>query len=122
MKTLNLRLLFNSSILSRVPKPSFAVTKMMTSGTKGNVNWSFDIEVHASDLSGNPGKGEKYSEDITDDILETINSFSNKATLRSYGMANALPSVDDFDVSDIGSDVYFVSKISIPFSSRVTLS
>ena len=96
---------------------------MSLSATRGEMGWEFDVEVRSSNnIRDHQGNGAYYCEVIMDAILATINNTINRSTLRNYGMAHAMPTVEDFDSISIGTDSVFFGRLTIPFSSRLILS
>ena len=106
-----------------VKKPIMVPSVMSLSSSRARIDWEIIIEVMCSDnIRGNSDKGAAYTEQIVDDILETLNDTSNKNTLRNFGMAHFLPAVEDFDTIDLGNESIFVARLTIPFRKRLDIS
>ena len=107
-----------------VKHPEISYSNKSLSSSRARLSWTFDIEVFSADRAiNNEGKGAEFCSQIVDDIMETLNSVSNKETLISYGMANIIPNLDSMDsVDDEKANTYFVARISVLFNGRLTIS
>lgn len=104
-------------------RPTLDPSEPSLDGKQKNISWEFEIEIRCSNKIRNwEGYGAKWVDEITDDILETINDDTNKRALRAYGMEEPMPSVDDQDEIDLGKDTLFVARITIPFSRVLGVS
>ena len=91
--------------------------------TKGDLIWEFEVMIRSSDKTRvSPGNGAYSCEQITNNILKTINNVSNRTTLRNYATDIMGISVDDFDTIELSNDVVFYSIITIRVKRRFLLS
>jgi len=88
------------------------------------VNIEVEVEVYSNkDMGGkHAGKGYTYFESIIDNLLETINSWTNKSTLRGYVMQNVRINMDDNDTIEMGNNTVYLAAFTITFSTRMVVS
>jgi len=92
---------------------------------KANVEWEIELEVHSSDNmlhKDHSGKGNAYANQLSDDVIQTLNDSTNRITLRGFGMSTIQPNLVSTDVVNIKGDIIFVRRFVIPFKKRLSLS
>lgn len=98
--------------------------KNLVSLEKAFMSYDFTVTVFCqddeSDGLGNP-KGAAQCNDITDDIIETLNNISNRKTLINQGMANLRFDVDISDEEDLKGKLVFTSEFDIRFEQTLTI-
>ena len=97
---------------------------LAVSNTKGDVSTDFSIEIRSSDeISGKyAGMGAEWLDTISDNLMLTINSASNKRTMRGYRQARMNIVTDDSDSFDAEGITIFVRRFTISFITRLTVS
>ena len=88
------------------------------------VSWTIDLEVISSDrgYGNNDGKGLSHNDAITDDILQTFLDYTNRGTLRNYGMSFSRPVVSDIIVVQMQNELVYRRIITLSFSERLKIS
>ena len=90
---------------------------------KAFMAYDFSVTVYCqdsgSDGEGNP-TGAAQCNDITDDIIETLNKVSNRKTLINQGMANLRFNVDINDEQELREKIVFTSEFDISFENNLT--
>ncbi len=79
---------------------------MTVNGQKKKTSFSIEIEVVTQDAAVNQGKGLMQLDSVTDQVLEQLNSKTNRDTLRANGLLFVDP-----DVSGVGDEEWNSTKI-----------
>ena len=97
--------------------------KGTVSGTKSFLDYPFEIGVYSQDKDSDAegdAKGIDQNDEISDSILATLNSSSNKKTLISYGMALMDYDIDTSEDNDMVGKLVFISTIRLNFKNNLT--
>lgn len=88
------------------------------------VNWDIEIEIVTSDrgYGAKDGQGATQIDSISDDVLQTLMSKTNRLTLQGYGMYFALPKATDVVVEALGEELVYRRSIVASFSTRMQVS
>ena len=90
--------------------------------TFAQVDWDVMIEVRSADTfrsentaTDPQGVGLSYLDGISDDVLETFNSRTNKNTMETYGMYFVNPEVGSVDTIETENEIVYVREIRLGF-------
>ncbi len=101
-----------------------AKRKGVVSLTKSFVDFDFVIRVYtkdgSSDAEGNP-EGSEQNENITDDIIETLNNVTNQKDLINNGMSGAEFDIDT-DEDDFNGKSVFITEFDLRFENSLNLT
>ena len=91
--------------------------------TRANVGWEVEVEVYSSDRIQNlQGNGRNYLDQISNNLIKTINSLSNKKTLSALGMSNLNANVLSMDIISLGGETTYRRRFMVEFSRRLIIS
>ena len=109
-------------IVVKKPAPKFSVFTL--DNKHAQVDGTISVYVYSSDdMKGfHKDKGLDYFDQIVDDLLETINSETNKKTLRSYTQNNLNIETNDIDDDNLDGLTVFIGSFTISFSTRMAVS
>jgi hypothetical protein len=84
------------------------------------VNFVVEIEVFTCDRGSNndDGKGMTYLDAISDDIVQALNSSTNRATLSGYGLKFVKPSGTDVNVEDFNNTLVYRRSFMVGFGGK----
>ena len=96
----------------------------LLSGKTGVINFVCDVEIITCDREFNErdGKGATDNDSISNDIIETFNNATNKATLRANGLAFSRITSSDINVEEYNNTLIYRRSILLGFSSMKRLS
>ena len=104
--------------------PSFSVsqTGSSTDRTRALLTYEIDIRVWTqdkdSDSLGNPSGAEQLNQ-ISDNIIKTLNNTTNRDLLRTRGMSNLEIVDSDFDYDEVEGKTLYIREFTITFSKRL---
>lgn len=81
-----------------------------------------ELEVYTSDFytNGSPnGNGQKWLNQISDDLYKTFNSITVKQTLKDARIENVNIQTNDMDIDmDLKDNIVFIGKFTLTFSNK----
>ncbi len=100
-----------------------AKAKGMLSSTKSFMDFNFMITVYTrdknSDSAGDPNAAETC-DNITNAIIATLNSSTNRRTLRDHGMSKVEFDIDTDEDEDLEGNYIFMSEFDVRFVNNLT--
>ncbi|HUU88647.1 MAG TPA: hypothetical protein VMX17_12960 [Candidatus Glassbacteria bacterium] len=88
------------------------------------VSWDIEIEIVTSDrgYGENDAKGLSYMDAISDDLIETFMSMTNRKTLSTNSMKFANPTTTAVGTEVIDNELVYRRSIILSFQSRIKVS
>jgi len=101
-----------------------SLSKFTVGNKKAELVYEFDVEVRSSNrmLRPHDGKGAEYLDEISDALYATLDSKTNKDTLREYGMYNLIVNTESTDVVDVYQERIYVRRFRVVFTQMMTVS
>lgn len=101
-----------------IPSFSLSQSNLTIDASKSTITFDITIIVYSQDkdanTAGNPSGSEQLNE-ISDNIIKTINNKSNRDTLRTQGMAHFEVSDSDFDYDELDGKSVYIREFTLSF-------
>ena len=92
------------------------------------IDFDFMVEVRCTDnLRGKEGEGkagrtaQTYLDEISDDIIATLNNSTNRKILNAYGQGTPLIDTQDIDAIDVNDSLVWVRIMMVSFKKRLRI-
>jgi len=93
-------------------------------GKSQMTTWDVEIEIVSSDrgFGPNDGKGRTYLDAVSNDVVQTLNDATNRATLRSNGMYFSKSVSGGSSVDALSNELVFRRSIMVGFRGKLQVS
>ena len=93
-------------------------------GKSKNVFWNIEVEIVTSDrgAGNNDGKGLTHIDSISDSLVSTFNSMTNRNTLSANSMLFSRPETTSVQTEVIANELVYRRSILLSFKNRIQVS
>ena len=112
-----------------VPSPQISISNASTGqhsfdGSKKEITWEMEIIIHTTDRGWNNlnGKGLQYVNEISNDMMRVFLNRQIRETMRTSGLAFAMPEVSNVDVIEQDNTLLYEVSVFLSFTTRMRVS